>query len=226
MAILVVEDDHELTDVLVYILRREGHEVHVAFDGSSALKLWEKNHPNLVLLDIGLPGADGWEVCTALRQSSDVPIIMLSGFDRDDDIVHGLELGADDYIVKPFSPRQLLARIRAVLRRSSGATAPALGQPLHVVDLELDPQWRRVRRGNDEIPLTRFEFSVLYELALHAGQILAYRYIIEKVWGYQGLDDASLIKGHIRNLRRKLGCRPDGKQYIETVREMGYLFLP
>jgi DNA-binding response OmpR family regulator len=224
MAILLVEDDQDLTDVLAYLLRREGHEVHIAYDGATAIKLWRESDPQLILLDIDLPRMNGWEVCEAVREGSATPIVMLTGANGDENVVKGLELGADDYLTKPFSPKQLLARVRAVLRRtgSNGAQAPT--QLLTASDLTLDAKWRRVRRGEEEISLTKLEFQLLHELALHAGQVLTYRYITDRVWGYKGHDDAGLIKGHIRNLRGKLGSAPDGGQYIETVHGTGYIF--
>jgi DNA-binding response OmpR family regulator len=226
MSILLVEDDHDLTDVLAYLLRREGHEVNIAYDGASAIKIWQETNPQLILLDIDLPRLSGWDVCEAVREGSATPIVMLTGATSDDSVVKGLELGADDYLTKPFSPKQLLARIRAVLRRSGENHNAQPEQVLSISDLQLDTCWRRVRRGEDEVSLTKLEFQLLYELTLHAGQVLTYRYITDKVWGYKGQDDASLIKGHIRNLRSKLGTAPDGGQYIETVHGTGYVFRP
>jgi DNA-binding response OmpR family regulator len=224
MSILLVEDDRDLTDILSYLLRREGHEVNVAHDGATAVKIFEESDPQLILLDIDLPRMSGWDVCTAVRENSETPILMLTGASGDDNIVRGLELGADDYMTKPFSPKQLLARIRAVLRRSGSEKAEMPDQVMTVADLTLDAKWRRVQRDEDEIQLTKLEFRLLHELALHAGQVLTYRYITDKVWGYQGQNDASLIKGHIRNLRSKLGTAPDGEQYIDTVHGTGYIF--
>jgi len=224
MAILLVEDDQDLTDVLAYLLRREGHEVHIAYDGATAVKMWRETDPQLILLDIDLPRMNGWEVCERVREGSGTPIVMLTGADGDESIVKGLELGADDYLTKPFSPKQLLARVRAVLRRTGSNGAQAPDQLLSVSDLTLDAKWRRVRRREEEISLTKLEFQLLHELALHAGQVLTYRYITDRVWGYQGHDDAGLIKGHIRNLRSKLGGAPDGGLYIETVHGTGYIF--
>ena len=224
MAILLVEDDQDLTDVLAYLLRREGHEVHIAYDGATAVKMWRETDPQLILLDIDLPRMNGWEVCERVREGSGTPIVMLTGADGDESIVKGLELGADDYLTKPFSPKQLLARVRAVLRRTGSNGAQAPDQLLTVSDLTLDAKWRRVRRREEEISLTKLEFQLLHELALHAGQVLTYRYITDRVWGYQGHDDAGLIKGHIRNLRSKLGAAPDSGLYIETVHGTGYIF--
>lgn len=223
MSILIVEDDADLTDILAYMLRREGHDVRVAGDGETALRIWENSAPRLILLDIEIPSINGWEVCSRVKSGSETPIIMLTAFGGDDDIVRGLELGADDYITKPFSPRLLMARVRAVLRRHRGLPANGGEQTMTVADLVLDIDRRQVRKDGTEIPLTKIEFRLLQELALNAGQLLSYRYITDKVWGYKGVNDASLIKGHIRNLRRKLGPRPDGKQRIETVQGTGYV---
>lgn len=224
MSILIVEDDVDLTDILAYMLRREGHDVRVAGDGETALRVWESSAPRLVLLDVELPSINGWEVCSRIRDGSETPIIMLTASGGDDNIVRGLELGADDYITKPFSPRQLLARVRAVLRRENNTQATnGEDQTVEVAGLVLDLGRRTVSKGDDEITLTKLEFRLLLELALNAGRLLSYRYITDKVWGYKGASDASLIKGHIRNLRRKLGPRSDGKQHIETVQGTGYI---
>ncbi len=223
MSILIVEDDPDLTDVLAYMLRREGHEVYIAADGDTALQVWRENDPGLILLDIDIPRRNGWDVCGQVRQGSRVPIIMLTGYSSDEDIVRGLELGADDYLTKPFSPRQLVARVRAVLRRAAVDRGERPDNYLVLADLRLDTQLHKVHRKDEVISLTKIEFQLLYELAIHSGQVLNYNYIVAKVWGYRGLGDSSIIKGHIRNLRRKLGERPEGRQYIETVAGMGYV---
>jgi DNA-binding response OmpR family regulator len=223
LSVLIVEDDPDLTDVLAYMLRREGHEVYVAADGDTALQLWQENDPGLILLDVDIPERNGWDVCGEVRQGSRIPIIMLTGYTSDDDIVRGLELGADDYLTKPFSPRQLVARVRAVLRRAEINRGRGQDGQLALVDLRLDTQSHKLYREDETINLTKLEFELLYELAIHCGQVLNYNYIVTKVWGYSGWQDSSIIKGHVRNLRRKLGERPDGRQYIETVPGIGYV---
>ena len=226
MAILVVEDDSDLLDILCFTLRREGHDVIAAHDGAQALQLWETKHPQLVLLDIDLPKVSGWDVCKQIRKESTTPVIMLTAASNDPDIVKGLELGADDYITKPFSPRQLVSRIRAVLRRvKETVDQPRQGWQVMIAgDLKLDPQWRTVHHGDEAIRLTPMEFKLLYELVLHEGQVLPHQVLTDRVWGYEGVDDASLLKGHIRNLRRKLESDSSDPTYIHTVAGIGYTF--
>jgi DNA-binding response OmpR family regulator len=226
MTILIAEDDVDLLDILCFAMRRAGHDVVAARDGASALELFRRKAPRLVLLDIQMPRMDGWDVCKAIRAESTTPIIMLTGRSADEDVVRGLELGADDYISKPFSPTQLLARVQAVLRRSQESpTQPRQGwQTLTAGDLRLDPQWRRVTRNGRDIHLTPIEFKLLYELVLHEGQVLPHQTLTDRVWGYEGVDDASLLKGHIRNMRRKLEDDSSAPSYIQTVAGVGYTF--
>jgi DNA-binding response OmpR family regulator len=226
MSILVVEEDIDLLDILSFALRRAGHDVAAAHDGAAGLQLFKARKPQLVLLDIDLPRVNGWDVCKAIRSESMTPIIMLTGANTDTDAVRGLELGADDFITKPFSFRQLLARVQAVLRRSAEAVdEPRKGwQVLTAGDLCLDPQWRRVTRGDEETHLTPIEFKLLYELVLHEGQVLPHHALTDRVWGYEGVDDASLLKGHIRNLRRKLEHDASTPLYLHTVAGVGYTF--
>lgn len=226
MSILIVEDDPDLLDILCFALRREGHDVIAAHDGAAGLQLWKAKEPRLVLLDVDLPKMDGWEVCKRIRSESNTPIIMLTGMASDADVVKGLELGADDYVNKPFSPKQLMARIRAVMRRAKeSADEPRKGwQIIAAGDLKLDPQWRTVHLLDDEIRLTPIEFKLLYELVLHEGQVLTHQILTDRVWGYEGVDDASLLKGHIRNLRRKLEADSSEPVYIHTVAGIGYTF--
>lgn len=226
MTILVAEDDVDLLDILCFAIRRAGHDVVAARDGAAALELFRRKEPRLVLLDVQMPRMDGWEVCKAIRAESTTPIIMLTARAADEDVVRGLELGADDYICKPFSPTQLLARVQAVLRRTNeAATQPRQGwQTINAGDLRLDPQWRRVTRDGRDIHLTPIEFKLLYELVLHEGQVLPHQTLTDRVWGYEGVDDASLLKGHIRNMRRKLEDSSSAPSYIQTVAGVGYTF--
>jgi len=228
MTILAIEDDEDLLDVLCFTLRREGHDVVAARDGATGLTLWRAKEPRLVLLDVNLPKVDGWAVCKQIRAESSVPIVMLTAAAEDADVVRGLNLGADDYITKPFSPGQLTARVRAVLRRAAeAADQPRRGwQVVTAGDLKLDPQWRAVERGGERVALTPIEFKLLYELVLHEGQVLTHQILTDRIWGYEGVDDASLLKGHVRNLRRKLEARSDDPQYIHTVAGIGYTFRP
>ncbi len=226
MSILIVEDDADLLDILCFTLRREGHEVIAARDGAVGLQLWRQKDPQLVLLDVDLPKVNGWEVCRQIRAESNTPILMLTAARADADIVRGLDSGADDYITKPFNPRELLARIRAVLRRAKeAADQPRKGwQVITAGDLKLDPQWRSVYIGDRAIRLTGIEFKLLYELVLHEGQVLTHQILTDRVWGYEGVDDGSLLKGHIRNLRRKLDDDSNNPTYIHTVPGIGYTF--
>jgi DNA-binding response OmpR family regulator len=228
MSILIVEDDADLLDVLCFTLRRDGHDVIAAHDGQAGLQLWRTKDPRLVLLDVHLPKIDGWQLCKQIRTESNVPIIMLTAAGDDSDVVKGLNLGADDYIVKPFSPGQLTARVRAVLRRAAeSADQPRKGwQVVTAGDLKLDPQWRSVERNGEQIRLTPIEFKLLYELVLHEGQVLTHQILTDRIWGYEGVDDASLLKGHIRNLRRKLEQDSSEPVYIHTVAGIGYTFRP
>lgn len=226
MAILIVEDEPDLLDILCFTLRREGHDVIAAHNGAAGLELWRNKRPNLVLLDVDLPKVDGWEVCKQIRKESNTPIIMLTASNNEGDIVKGLDLGADDYITKPFSHKQLVSRIRAVLRRAKDdPEQPQKGwQTITAGDLKLDPQWRTVVRDDEAIRLTPMEFKLLYELVMHEGQVLPHQILTDRVWGYEGVDDASLLKGHIRNLRRKLEMDSSDPVYIHTVAGIGYTF--
>jgi DNA-binding response OmpR family regulator len=226
MAILAVEDDADLLDILSYTLRRDGHDVIAARDGATALQLWKFRNPQLILLDVDLPKLDGWQVCEQIRAEASTPIIMLTGMSSPNDVIRGLELGADDYVTKPFSPKELTSRVRAVLRRSKDSPEePRQGwQVTTAGDLRLDPQWRAVSRGDKAIKLTPMEFKLLYELVLHEGQVLPHQILTDRVWGYEGVDDSSLLKGHIRNLRRKIEPNTSSPIYIHTVAGIGYTF--
>jgi DNA-binding response OmpR family regulator len=227
MSLLVVEPDNDLLDLVLFMLRRAGHEGIAARDGAAALRLWQSKQPQLILLEANLPVLSGWEVCEAVRKVDATPIIFVSEASRDADVVRALGIGADDYVAKPFAPRQLLARIDAVLRRTTARERQqrCAAETLKAGDLVLESQWRRVRRGEEEIRLTGTEFKVLHELVLHEGQVLSHQLLADRVWGYDDVDDAGPLKGHIRNLRRKIEPEPDGKPvYIQTVAGVGYTF--
>jgi DNA-binding response OmpR family regulator len=230
---LIVDDDRVLADVLAFTLRREGFEVMQAFDGETALRRWQQENPDLVVLDVNLPQLDGFAVCRRIREVADTPIVLLTVRGEEDDIIHGLELGADDYITKPFSPRQLVARANAVLRRAGRATAPALRQ---VGSLALDPSRRelQVDRG-DPVSLTPLENRLLDYLILNAGHVLTAEAIISHVWGAEG-GDRDMLRQLVRRLRAKLSLAyqstdpevdADHQAMIETVPGLGYgLTLP
>lgn len=228
MKALIVDDDRVLADVLAFTLRREGFEVIQAFDGETALQRWEQEQPDLIVLDINLPRLDGFAVCRRIREVGDTPILLLTVRSDEDDIIHGLELGADDYVAKPFSPRQLVARANAVLRRAGRLTAPALRQ---VGALALDPSRRELRAEQGEpVSLTPLESRLLDYLILNAGHVLTAEAIISHVWGVDG-GDRDMLRQLVRRLRAKLssayegtssGPDSDNQAIIETVPGLGY----
>jgi len=204
MKILLVDDDTDLLDVTAYALRREGFNVIVATDGQQALRRWEADHPHLVVLDVGLPRISGFDVCRRIRQTSVVPIILLTGLSDDDHVVQGFRLGADDYVTKPFSPRQLAMRIRAVWRRGVQAGEPEPVRELESGQLVLDVESHEVRHPRGTTRLTPIEFRLLYMLAINSGRVVSGARLVEYAWGYDG-SDTSLLKTHICHIRQKLG---------------------
>ena len=224
MKLLVVEDDLALSDVVDFTLRRAGFEVVRAYDGLTAVTLWAQEAPDLVLLDLNLPRLDGLAVCRQIRSQSDTPIIILSVRGGDEAVVKGLELGADDYIVKPFSPAQLVARVRALLRRASGSLRPAA--TLRHGNLELDLDARTARLPGREVHLTPSEFVLLAALVRNPGHTLSREQLMDELHGAAiGSIDRS-VDSHIKNLRRKLEGDAPAPRYIETVYAVGYRFRP
>ncbi|MCX6049570.1 MAG: response regulator transcription factor [Chloroflexi bacterium] len=222
MKILVVEDDLALSDVIAFTLRRAGFEILTAYDGLAALASWETNRPGLVVLDLNLPKLDGLEVCRRIRTVEKTPIIMLSVRSGDEIVVKGLELGADDYIVKPFSPSQLVARIRAVLRRAGIIETPGI---LAVADLTLERARNEIQRtGQQPIRLTQLEVRLLEALMLNAGQVLSSDQLITLVWGAEG-GDRTMLKQLVYRLRTKIEPNPSHPTYIETVPSIGYTLI-
>jgi DNA-binding response OmpR family regulator len=223
MAILVVEDELDLSDLLSYILRRAGHDVIVAFDGETALRLWRERDPELILLDVGLPKVNGWEVCRQIRSESSTPIVIVSGSDAEDDMVKGFDLGIEDYVVKPFSPRILQARVRTILSRSQPTRNRAAQEAgISLGDLTIDSRWRTAACGERSVRLTRIEHQVLQELARHSGQVVPHQELIQKVWGYKGEGSSNIVKGHVRGVRLKLG-ELGTKASIRIVPGVGYI---
>lgn len=219
MKALVVDDDRVLADLLAFTLRREGFQVSLAFDGAAALQQWRSERPDIIVLDLNLPKVDGFTVCRRIRAEEDTPIIMLTVRDEENDVVRGLELGADDYIMKPFSPRQLVARIQAVLRRAGLSSAPAIHQ---VGELALDSSRRELHIGrNKTIYLTPLENKLLRYLMVNAGHVLTNEAIIGQVWGPDG-GDRDMLRQLVRRLRRKIEPDPAQHTYIETVSGRGY----
>jgi DNA-binding response OmpR family regulator len=228
MKALIVDDDRVLADVLAFTLRREGFQVVLAFDGAAALESWAQEQPDLIVLDVNLPRLDGFAVCQRIRTQGDTPIILLTVRGEEDDIVHGLKLGADDYVTKPFSPRQLVARAHAVLRRAGRSVAPAIRQ---VGELTLDPSRRELHvEEGIPVPLTPLESRLLDYLMLNAGHVLTAEAIIAQIWGPEG-GDRDMLRQLIHRLRGKVAraCgvktgdpEPAHPVYIETVPGLGY----
>jgi two-component system, OmpR family, response regulator RegX3 len=218
--VLVVEDEESFSDALSYMLRKEGFEVAVCPTGPDAIETFDRTGADLVLLDLMLPGLPGSEVCRSLRERSNVPVIMLTAKDSEIDKVVGLELGADDYLTKPFSPRELVARVRAVLRRSEGRHVD--GDLLRVADLVLDVPRMSVRRGDQPIDLTPTEFQLLAALARHPGRVLTRAQLLDAARGADTEAYDRAIDSHVKNIRRKLEPDPHAPRYLETVYGIGY----
>ena len=221
--ILVVDDELKIVRLVRAYLEGAGFRVVVAYDGQEALAVFRHERPDLVILDLNLPGMDGLDVCRTIRRRSDVPIIMLTARIEEVDRLIGLELGADDYVVKPFSPREVVARVRAVLRRTEGL----LRQPevIAVSDVALDLPRRQARVGGRLLDLTAMEFDLLAVLARRPGQVFSRVQLLDLVQGgaFEGYERT--IDAHVKNLRKKLGDDPRRPRYIETVRGLGYRFL-
>ncbi|CAL9516572.1 Sensory transduction protein regX3 [Nocardiopsis dassonvillei] len=226
--VLVVEDEESYSDALSYMLRKEGFEVAVAPTGTVALETFDRTGADLVLLDLMLPGLSGTEVCRSLRQKSSVPVIMLTAKDSEIDKVVGLELGADDYVTKPFSSRELVARIRAVLRRRGGETVDEPGLPTALeagpVRMDVDRHVVTVRGENVQLPLK--EFELLEVLLRNAGRVLTRMQLIDRVWGADYVGDTKTLDVHVKRLRAKIEDDPGSPKYIVTVRGLGYKFEP
>lgn len=220
--ILIADDDTELCELLGEYLQQEGFDVRLAHDGQAALTEARAPGVDAVVLDIMMPALSGLEVLKQLRVESTLPVIMLTARGEDLDRILGLELGADDYLPKPCNPRELVARIRAVLRRSSGATAPGL---IQIDDLELQQSSRQLTRNGERLELTSTEFSVIQALLQRAGQVVSKRDLYLAALGREPVRYDRSIDMHVSNLRRKLGSAPDGQSRIETVRGIGYLYV-
>lgn len=218
--ILVVDDEARIADICRDYLERGGFKVTTAGNGADALALLRTRPPDLVVLDLGLPKMDGLDVTRAVRQHSNVPIIMLTARVEESDKLIGLELGADDYITKPFSPRELVARVRAVLRRSEGRHVD--GDLLRVADLEIDAARMSVRRGGEPIDLTPTELQILATLARHPGRVFTRAQLLDAARGVDAEAYERAIDSHVKNIRRKLERDPHAPQYLETVYGIGY----
>jgi len=223
--ILLVDDEDSIQKLLAYPLEREGFRVLQARDGEDALRLFNSEHVDLVVLDLMLPKLDGLEVCKRLRADSQVPIIMLTARDDELDKVLGLELGADDYITKPFSIREFRSRVRALLRRASASRGPGPGGDVISLDgLEIDVSRRSVDVRGAQVQLTYVEFELLRILASHPGRVYSRRMLLESLWGGADYREPRTIDVHVRHLREKLELDPAEPEYILTVRGVGYRF--
>jgi two-component system response regulator MtrA len=216
--VLVVDDDAALSEMLGIVLRGEGFEPVFCADGTEALGVFRDTKPDLVLLDLMLPGRDGIDVCRAIRAESGTPIVMLTAKSDTIDIVVGLESGADDYVVKPFKPKELVARIRARIRRNDETPT----QTLLIGDLEIDVNGHAVRRGSEVLSLTPLEFDLLVCLARKPGQVFTREVLLQEVWGYRHAADTRLVNVHVQRLRAKVEMDPENPDIVLTVRGVGY----
>jgi DNA-binding response OmpR family regulator len=222
--ILVVDDEPIVRDVVVRYLKRDGFETLEAADGDDARRLIETHSPSLVVLDLMLPGVDGLELCRWIRGRSDVPVIMLTARGEETDRIVGLELGADDYVTKPFSPRELATRVKAVLRRTQGPVATA--ERLEFGDVVLDGASRDVTKAGRSVSLTAREFDLLWFLASHPRRVFSRDLLMDRVWGYSAALDTGTVTVHVRRLREKLEDEPATPRHLQTVWGVGYRFDP
>jgi DNA-binding response OmpR family regulator len=223
--ILIVDDEPAIVNMLAYNLKRANYEVLIARDGEEALAQARREQPDLIILDLMLPRLDGLEVCRALRRERDLPIIMLTARDAEVDRVVGLELGADDYVVKPFSVRELMARVKNVLRRTAPQPATTTAEPVRVGPLMVDAARHVAQLHEVELELTAQEFELLHTLAGHAGQVLSREQLLTQVWGYDYYDDLRVVDAAIKRLRTKLRQVMPAAEIIVTVRSVGYKLL-
>jgi DNA-binding response OmpR family regulator len=219
--VLLAEDDPKQASLIRLYLEREGHSVLVVDDGRRALEYSRARRPDLLVLDVMMPGVDGLDVCRILRAESDVPILLLTARSTEDDKLLGLDLGADDYVTKPFSPRELAARVRALLRRAGKGTPSAMA-PLVVGDLEIDSARFEVRVGGRAITLTAKEFGILEALAAEPGRVFTRAQIIDKAFGFDQYVLERTVDAHVMNLRRKIEHDPTDPRYVQTVYGRGY----
>jgi DNA-binding response OmpR family regulator len=220
--VLVVDDEPSVTDLLAYNLRKALYDVQVAADGRAALRLAGEFHPDLILLDLMIPEVDGLDVCRELRKSSNVPVIMITALGEETDRIVGLELGADDYVTKPFSVRELMARIKAVLRRAENKSAEPSTIITGAGDLRMDMERRIVTVADSAIELTRLEFDLLHRLLINPGRVLTRERLLEQAWGYDYVGDTRAVDSAVKRLRAKLRAASPEADCIESVRGLGY----
>jgi DNA-binding response OmpR family regulator len=221
MKALIIDDDRDLLDVMTYAFRREGYEVIGATDGLQALDRLRADEPDIIILDVRLPRLNGFEVCRRIRHISEVPIIMVTARGDEHDVLRGLQLGADDYVTKPFSLKQLAARMETILRRCRTDPYRRAASSVRAGNLELSLQSYEVIRDGEAIQLTPLEFRILYMLAMNEGQIIPYARLVDYAWGYEG-GDANLLKTHICHIRQKLNLPLEGEGSIRALATVGY----
>jgi DNA-binding response OmpR family regulator len=224
--VLVVDDEPIVREVVVSYLRRDGFATLEAEDGDEARRMLERDEPGLVVLDVMLPGTDGLELCRWIRSRSRVPLIMLTARGEEADRIVGLELGADDYVTKPFSPRELAARVRAVLRRSDAATADPGGERISFGDVTLDESTREATKGGRKLTLTAKEFDLLAFLASHPRRVFSREQLMERLWGYSAALDTGTVTVHVRRVREKVEDDPSRPEHLQTVWGVGYRLVP
>jgi DNA-binding response OmpR family regulator len=222
--ILVVEDEEAIAEAVRVRLVSEGYTVRVAHDGPEALRAAAEERPDLVVLDLMLPGMDGLEVCREIQKTDWVPVLMLTARTEETDKVAGFAVGADDYLTKPFSLRELTARVKAILRRMDRIRDMSSTEPVMRLDLKVDPARRQVVKGLDEVPLTPLEFEILLTLARSPGVVFSRDQLMDKVWGYRDYAGGRVVDSHVARIRRKLGDEAGEPRYIRTVHGVGYAF--
>jgi DNA-binding response OmpR family regulator len=222
--VLVVDDEETIAEAVQARLESEGYRVLVAGDGSQAIETATRERPDLVVLDLMLPGMDGLEVCKQLQRDRWVPVLMLTARTEEADKVAGFAVGADDYLTKPFSLRELVVRVRAILRRVERIGQASSSQPLQLGDMSIDPTRRRVAVDGTDVPLTPLEFEILLMLAREPGVVFTREQLMERVWGYRDYAGGRVVDSHVARIRRKLGEDGDGSRFIRTIHGVGYAF--
>lgn len=235
VGIVVADDEQNITDVCRRYLEREGYTVWVAHDGEQALSLYHQHHPHLMVLDLMMPRLDGWAVCERVRENDETPVILLTARGEEADRLLGLSMGADDYMTKPFSPRELVLRVKNILRRVNASHSPApvltpggSGEPdtgerdLHFDGLSIFPRQRRVQVEQQDVELTAKEFDILYWLARHPGQVFTRNQLLERIWDMDYLGDTTTVTVHVRRLREKIEPDPSAPRWVKTVWGIGY----
>jgi DNA-binding response OmpR family regulator len=222
--VLVVDDEETIAEAVRARLENEGYRVLVAGDGDRAIETAARERPDLVVLDLMLPGMDGLEVCKQLQRERWVPVLMLTARTEEADKVAGFAVGADDYLTKPFSLRELVVRVRAILRRVERISQASSTEPLQLGGMSIDPQRRRVAVDRTDVPLTPLEFEILLTLAREPGVVFTREQLMERVWGYRDYAGGRVVDSHVARIRRKLGEDGDGPRFIRTIHGVGYAF--